>query len=138
MRFQRSDLPGFAIAVGAPPLLMLLFLASYETWGHRGTPLLGFVATNIALAVGVMAVFTRFVHHWAVPVASLLVLAAAAGGVIWMQRTGHDGTALATALKWTGVFAFLAINTTIGLQVLVYGLLPVLDRRAARARRPQQ
>ena len=136
MRFQRSDLPGFAIAVGAPPLLMLSFLAAYETWGHRGTPLLGFVAMNIAIAVGLMAVFTRFVRSWDVPVACLLALAAAAGGVIGAQQADADGTALATALKWIGVLAFFALNAAIGLQVLLNGLLPVLDRRAARARRP--
>jgi len=132
MRFRRADLPGFVIAVGAPPLLMLLFLASYQTWGHRGTPLLGIMATNIALAMAVPAVFTRFVRNWDVPLACLLLLAAAAGGVVWAQRAGTDGTALVTALKWIGVLAFFALNVAIGLQVLVHGLLPVLDRRAAR------
>lgn len=132
MRFRRADLPCFVIAVAGPPLLLLVFLASYETWDHRGTPLLGIMATNIALAVAVPAVFARFVRNWDVPLTCAVLLTAAAGGVIWAQRAGADGTPLATALKWTGVLAFFALNAAIGLQVLVHGLLPLLDRRAAR------
>jgi hypothetical protein len=136
MRFRRGDLPGFLIAVGAPPLLFILFLASYETWGHRGTPLLGIMSSNIAFALAVPAVFTRFVRNWDVPLGFLLLLAAAAGGVIWAQRSGADGTTLATALKWIGVLAFFGLNAAIGVQVLLNGLMPMLDRRAA-ARRSQ-
>ena len=132
MRFKRGDLPGFLIAVGAPPLLFVLFLASFTVWGHRGTPLLGIMSTNIALAIAVPAVFVRFVRNWDWPVAFLLVLAASIGGVLWAQRADADGTALATALKWIGLLAFFALNAAIGLQVIVTGLLPMLDRRAAR------
>ncbi|MSQ41525.1 MAG: hypothetical protein EXR65_00575 [Dehalococcoidia bacterium] len=132
MRFTRGDLPGFVIALLAPPALMLLFLASYETWDHRGTPLLGFMAVNIAVAAAVAAVFSRFVRRWEVPLAMLLVLAAAAAGVIALQRSGHNGGAAATLLKWVGLIDFLLLNLAIGYQVLSNGLLPVLDRHAAR------
>lgn len=132
MRFRRADLPGFIIAVAGPPLLMLLFLASYQTWDHRGTPLLGMMSTNLAIAIAVPAVFARFVRNWDVPIAFALLLAAAVGGVIWAQQADADGTPITTALKWVGVLAFFALNAAIGLQVLVHGLLPVLDRRAAR------
>ena len=37
MRFKRSDLPGFAIAVLAPPLLTMLFLATYDVLGCVAT-----------------------------------------------------------------------------------------------------
>ena len=131
MRFKRADLPGIAIAVLAPPALLLLLLASYEIWDHRGTPLLSFMATNFAIAVGVAAVFTRFIRNWSVPVALLVVMAAVVAAVNVAQRTGNDGAAWATALKWIGVGDFLLLNAVIGYQVMVNGLLPVLDRRAA-------
>jgi hypothetical protein len=134
MRFTRSDLPGFLIAVGAPALLLLVFLRTFEVWDHRGTPLLGFIAVNIAVAVGLMAMFTRFVRNWDWPVACLLLLAGAVGAVLWAQRSGNDGTAFATAMKWTALLFFFLLNAVIGLQVLIHGLLPILDRRDARRR----
>lgn len=132
MRFKRSDLPGFIIAVGVPPLLFLVFLASFEVWQHQGTPLLGFIAVNVAGAIATLAIFARFVKSWDFPLALLLILVAAVVGVIWGQQTGNDGTALATGLKWTALIMFLLLNLAIGLQVLKNGLLPVLDRRDAR------
>jgi hypothetical protein len=134
MRFRRADLPGFLIAVVAPALLTLLFLRTFEAWDHRGTPLLAFMSTNFALAVGLMAVFTRFVRNWDWPMGFLLILASAVAGVLWAQGSGNDGTAFATTLKWVAILAFLLVNASIGLQVLVHGLLPVLDRRSARRR----
>jgi hypothetical protein len=132
MRFKRSDWPGFLIAVGAPPLLFLVFLASFEVWQHQGTPLLGFMAVNIAGAIATLAIFTRFVKSWDLPLALLLILAASVAGILWAQNTGNDGTAFATALKWTALVVFFLLNLAIGLQVLTNGLLPILDRRDAR------
>ena len=132
MRFTRADLPGIAIAVLAPPAVFVLFLVSFEAWDHRGTPLLSFMATNFAIAIGLAAVFSRFVRAWDVPVGLLMLLAAAVAAVNWAQRTDNDGTALATGLKWVGVLAFLLLNLSIAYQLFVNGLLPVLDRRDAR------
>lgn len=132
MRFKRSDWPGFIIAVGVPPLLFLVFLASFEVWDHKGTPLLGFMAVNLAGAIATMAIFSRFVKSWDVPIGILLVLITAVVGVIWAQESGNDGTALATLLKWAALIAFMVLNLAIGLQVIKNGLLPVLDRRDAR------
>lgn len=132
MRFKRSDLPGFIIAMVAPPLLFLLFLRSFEVWHHQGTPLLGFMATNIAGAIATLAIFSRFIRKWDVPLALLAVLAAAVAGVFWAQESGNDGTGFATTLKWIALVDFLVLNLVLGLQVLQNGLLPVLDRRDAR------
>jgi hypothetical protein len=134
MRFKRADLPGFLIAVAAPVLLTLLFLRTFEAWDHRGTPLLAFMATNIGLAVGLMAMFTRFVRNWDWPMGFLLILGGAVAAVLWAQDSGNDGTAFATTMKWVALLAFVLVNLAIGLQVLVHGLLPVLDRRSARRR----
>ena len=131
MRFKRADLPGIAIATLAPPALLLLFLASYETWDHRGTPLLSFVGSNIAIGAGLAAVFSRFVRHWEVPLALLAVLMVVVTAVNVLQRTDNDGTALADALKWVGLLDFMLLNAAIGYQVLTNGLLPVMDRRSA-------
>ena len=132
MRFRRSDLPGIAIAVLAPPLLMLLFFASFETWDHRGTPLLGQMAMNVAAPAGIAAAFSRYIRNWDVLVGLLALLAAVVAGVNWAQRTGNDDIALVTTLKWVGVLDFLLLNVVIGWQMLRNGILPILDRRDAR------
>ncbi|MEE8338147.1 MAG: hypothetical protein V3R95_08800 [Dehalococcoidia bacterium] len=133
MRFSRADLPGFLIAVLAGPALMVLFLASFETWDHRGTPLLGAMGANLAIGAGLIAVFSRFIRNWNLPLALLGILIVIVIAVIWAQRTGHDGTAMATGLKLSGVLAFLLLNLAVGGQIFWHGLIPVLDRRAARA-----
>jgi hypothetical protein len=131
MRFHRSDLPGILIATLAPAGLMLLFLASYETWHHEGTPLLGAMAGNIAVGGGLLAAFTRFIRNWDIPLASILLMLACAAAVVVLQETDNDGTG-ANALKWLGLFGFLVFNISVALQILSYGLLPALDQRAAR------
>lgn len=132
MRFKRSDLPGFIMAIAAPPLLFLVFLASFDVWQHKGTPLLGFMATNIAGAGATLAIFARFIKKWDVALILVTILLACVAGVIWAQQTDNDGTAFATTLKWVALVDFLIINLVLGLQVLQNGLLPVLDRRDAR------
>ena len=131
MRFHRSDLPGILIATLAPVGLMLLFLASFETWHHEGTPLVGAMAGNIAVGGGLLAAFTRFIRNWDIPLASILLMLACAAAVVVLQQTGNDGTG-ANALKWLGLFGFLVFNISVVLQILGYGLLPALDQRAAR------
>ena len=128
MRFSRSDLPGLAIAVLAGPLLMVLFLAATETWGHRGTPLLGFMGSNLGIAVGVAAVFSRFILKWDVPLGSLLAIIAVVGAVKWLQVSGNDGTRLATGVKWAGVIAFVVLNLAV--------LWQLVNNRCAPAARP--
>ena len=136
MRFSRSDLPGLAIAVLAGPALMLLFLAATETWGHRGTPLLGFMGTNLGIAVGVAAVFSRFILKWDTPLAAVAAIIAVVAAVKWLQVSGNDGTRLATGVKWVGVIAFVVLNLAVPWQLLQNGVLPLLDRFDAwRARR---
>ena len=132
MRFKRADLPGIAIALLAPPALFLLFLASFETWNHRGTPLLGFTSSTIAIAVGVAAVFSRFVRHWELPLVLLFVLIGVVLAVNVVQRSDYDGTALATLLKWIGLADFALLNAVVGYEVFANGLLPAMDRRATR------
>lgn len=132
MRFKRSDLPGLLIATVAPPLLFVLFLQSFGVYNHRGTPLLGFVAANLAVAIGILAMFTRFVRNWDVPIGFALALATLVGLIIWLQHLGYDDGGFALTLKWLAILDFLALNIALGYQVLVHGLLPVLDRRAAR------
>lgn len=133
MRFTRGDFPGFLIAVLAGPAMMLLFLASFETWDHRGTPLLGAMGANLAIGAGLLAIFSRFIRNWNVPVALLGILIVIVIAVNVVQRTGHDGTALATGLKLFGVLDFMLLNLAVVGQMFWHGLIPVLDRRAARA-----
>ena len=137
MRFQRSDLPGLAIAALAPPALFILFLASFDVWEHHGTPLLGAMSANIAIGGGIAAAFARYIRSWDVPLALFGLLLAAVAGVIWAQQSGNDGTALATLLKWTGVIAFLLLNLAIVWQIVNNAILPILDRRDARRKSEQ-
>ena len=132
MRFTRADLPGMAIALLAGPLVVLLFLAAFEAWGHKGTPVLGFVGTNVGIGVGLAAVFARFIRRWEWPLAFLGLIAAAVAGVYWAQQAGYDGTRLATALKWLGVAGFAGLNLAVVQQLLRHGVLPILDRLDAR------
>ena len=134
MRFKRSDLPGILVALAAPVALTALFFTAFDVWHHEHTPLLGFMAVNIAVGGGVAAAFSRFIRNWDAPIALLLILIGVVLAVIWIQRTGNDGTALATGLKWAGVIAFLLLNAVVLVQVLSAGVLPILDRRDARRR----
>lgn len=134
MRFQRSDLPGFLIALLAPVALTALFFTAYDVWDHEHTPLLGFMAVNIAVVGGLAAAFSRFVRSWDLPFALLAILIGLVAAVIWAQQTGNDGTNLALGLKWGAVIAFLLLNVVMLGQVLTGGLLPILDRRDARRR----
>jgi hypothetical protein len=138
MRFTRNDWPGLLIAALAPAGGFLIFLASFDVWQHHGTPLLGFMAGNLAGGVATIAAFTRFVKSWDLILAFIGTMLAAIAGVIWAQQTGNDGTAVATLLKWIGLIAFLLVNLAVILQILVNGLFPVMDRRAARKRAAQE
>jgi len=128
MRFAHADLPGLAVAVLAGPLLMVLFLAAFETWGHRGTPLLGFMGANLGIAVGAAAMFARFIRRWNWPIAFVALIAVAVGAVQWAQQSGNDGTALATMLKWLGVAGFVGLNLTVFWQLLNNGIVPIIER----------
>ena len=131
MRFKRADLVGILFAALAPVAAMVLFLAAFEVWGHHGTPLLGFMSANIAIAVGLMAAFTRFIKNWDLIGGSFGLLVLLIATVIMLQRADNDGSA-ATLLKWAALIDFLVLNIAIGWQVLNNGLMPVVYRRDAR------
>lgn len=134
MRFKRSDLPGILVALLAPVGLTVIFLTAFDVWHHEGTPLLGFMAVNIAVVGGIAAAFSRFIRSWDVPIALFAVLVGLVLAVLWAQRSGNDGTALATGLKWAAVIDFLLLNVVVLAQVASNGVLPLLDRRDARRR----
>ena len=132
MRFRRADLPGLAIATLGPPAMLILFFASFEAWDHQGTPLLGGVATNIALPAAIIGAFSRFVRHWDFIIVLVGVILACVIGVNWAQNTGNDDTFFSTLLKLVGVLAFLLLNAAFGYEILKHAILPMLDRRDAR------
>jgi hypothetical protein len=132
MRFTRADLPGLAIAVLAPPAMMILFFASFEAWDHQGTPLLGGVATNIALPAAILGAFSRFVRHWDLIIVLVGLILACVVGVNWAQHSGNDDSFFSTLLKLSGVLAFLLLNAAFGYEILRHAILPMLDRRDAR------
>ncbi len=131
MRFTWSDLPGLLIATLVPVALTLLLFESYELWDHEGTPLLSMLASNAAIAAGVAAVFIRFVRNWDVVAAPAVLMVIAIVAVLVLQQTDNDNAG-ATAVKWVALLSFLVLNVVIAYQVLVNGLIPVLNRRDAR------
>jgi hypothetical protein len=132
MRFKRADLPGIAIAALGPPAMMILFFASFEAWHHQGTPLLGGMATNIAIPAAIIGAFSRFIRSWDLIIILLAVILACVAGVNVAQRTGYDDELISTLMKLLGVLAFLLLNAVFGYQILVSAILPILDRRDAR------
>jgi hypothetical protein len=132
MRFARADLPGIVLAGLAPVGMFLLFLDMFGLWEHRGTPLLSILALALAGSGGLLAAFTRFVHHWRVVGGLITLLVLDALAVLAVQRAGLDTTVLANVLKLAGGVLFLAANGAIVWEVVDFGLLPILDRRAAR------
>ncbi len=132
MRFKRSDWPGMAMALLGGPAMMILFLASFEVWDHQGTPLLGAMAANLAVPAAILAAFSRFIRSWDPVIALLGVILALVVGVNVAQRTGNDDALISTLMKLGGVLTFLILNAVIVLQILVNGVLPILDRRDAR------
>ncbi|MCC6236329.1 MAG: hypothetical protein IT299_01995 [Dehalococcoidia bacterium] len=132
MRFNRADLPGILIAGLGGPLMMILFFASFETWHHQGTPLLGGIAQNVALPAGIIGAFSRFIRKWDPILLLLGVIAACVIGVNIAQRTGNDDELMSTVLKLGGVLTFFLLQGVILVQMLQYGILPILDRRDAR------
>ena len=135
MRFQRSDLPGILIAAVAPALLFWLLVRAFGLEHHHGTPLLGALSGNIAGGAATLAVLSRFVRRWDRVAIPLVLLAGCVAGVLVLQRTGDDGSSLATALKLGGVLLFGAVNVAVIMDVLVHGLNPSLQRRDARLAR---
>ena len=134
MRFQRGDLPGILIAALGPAAVMAIVAVGYDLGHHEGTPLLAVLATGIAVSGGLLAAFTRFIVHWRLPAALLALLLLDAAAVLVLQRTGDDGTPLATALKVLGVLLFLALNAVALFEIANEGLTPVIERREARIR----
>ena len=132
MRFTRADLPGLVIAALAPPAMMILFFASFEAWNHQGTPLLGGMATNIALPAGIIGAFSRFVRHWDFIIVLVGAILACVVGVNYAQHSGNDDTFFSTLLKLIGVLAFLLLNAAFGYEILKHAILPMLDRRDVR------
>lgn len=132
MRFDRSDMPGLAIAVLAPVGVFILILNAYGLWDHHGDPLLPTISVHLAIGAGLIGAFARFIKAWNVLLTVIGALLAAIVGVIILQQTGNDGTAIATALKLSGVALFLLANLVILQQFIAHGIGPILDRRDAR------
>lgn len=132
MRFRRADLPGIAVAALIPALLSYIVFAGWDLLHHEGTPLLSMVATNFAIAGGVIAYLTRYIAHWRAFGIMAGLLAIAVAGVFFVQFTGRDHTLFATALKWAGLLLFLALNALLVVDLLIVAVNPYLVRREER------
>ena len=132
MRFQRSDLPGIAVAALVPAVLSYIIFAGWDLLHHEGTPLLSMVAMNFAVVGGVIAYLTRYLAHRRAFIVTVALSALCVAGVIAMQFAGVDHTLGATALKWAGLLLFLALNALLAADVLAVAVNPYLVRRDER------
>ena len=132
MRFKRSDLPGIAVAALIPALLSYVIFDGWNLLHHEGTPLLGAVAVNVAVAGGVIAYLTRYITHRRAFARLAGGFALAVAAVFFVQATGRDHTLGATALKWAALLLFLALNALLVIDLLIVAVNPYLVRRDER------
>ena len=128
MRFQRSDLPGIAVAALVPAILSYVVFLGWDIGHHEGTPLLGMLAGNFAVVGGVIAYLTRYLAHRRAFIIIAALFALCVAGVIAMQFAGLDHRIAATALKWAALLLFLALNTLLVVDVLAVAVNPYLVR----------
>lgn len=129
MRFKRADMPGLAIAVLGPVLLLLLLIETYQLWDHHGSPILGMLSVNFAVGGGLIAGLWRFVKARDAVVGLALGIVLAVAAVFVLRETDSGDTAFANVLKLLAIVLFLALNAVIVQQLLWNGLNPILQRR---------
>ena len=90
------------------------------------------MGSNLGIAAGLAAVFSRFILKWDWPLAFVGVILISIASVYWAQQSGNDGTRIATALKWIGVLGFVGLNIAVVWQILINGIWPIFERFEAR------
>ena len=128
MKFTENDYIGIILAALAGPGIFLIILSAYDLWEHRHTPLLGFLAVNVAIGGGIIGAFSRFIKNKNRFLALIAFLILCVLAIKLLQWTGNSDSGFKLLFIWLGIIDFLLINAVIGWEFLANGLVPALDR----------
>lgn len=129
MKFKKNDFLGIVLAALAGPGMFLIILSAYDLWDHRHSPLLGFLAVNIAIGGGLIGAFSRYIKNIGRFLTLVLLLLTFAFAVKMLQWTGNGDSGYKILFIWLGVLDFLILNLVVGWEFLANGLVPALDRK---------
>jgi hypothetical protein len=128
MKFTKNDYLGIILATLAGPGIFLIILSAYDLWDHRHTPLLGFLAVNVAIGGGIIGAFSRFIKNKTRLVTLIAILIICILAIKLLQWTDNGESSLKLLFIWLGIIDFMLINAIIGWELLANGLVPALDR----------
>ena len=129
MKFKKNDFLGILLAALAGPGMFLIILSAYDLWDHRHSPLLGFLAVNIAIGGGLIGAFSRYIKNIGRFLTLVLLLLTFAFAVKMLQWTGNGDSGYKILFIWLGILDFLILNLVVGWEFLANGLVPALDRK---------
>lgn len=129
MKFKKNDFLGIVLAALAGPGMFLIILSAYDLWDHRHSPLLGFLAINIAIGGGLIGAFSRYIKNIGRFLTLVLLLLTFAFAVKMLQWTGNGDSGYKILFIWLGILDFLILNLVVGWEFLANGLVPALDRK---------
>ncbi|MFL2635101.1 MAG: hypothetical protein ACJ0J6_04580 [Dehalococcoidia bacterium] len=131
MKFTKNDYIGILLAALAGPGIFLIILSAYDLWEHRHTPLLGFLAVNVAIGGGIIGAFSRFIKNKTRFLALIVFLILCILAIKILQWTDNSESGFKLLFIWLGIIDFMLINAIIGWEFLANGLVPRLDRMKA-------
>ena len=132
MKFTKNDYLGIILAALAGPGIFLIILSAYDLWDHRHTPLLGFLAVNIAIGGGIIGAFSRFIKNKIRLISLIMILILCVLAIKFLQWTDNGDSSFKLLFIWLGIIDFMLINAIIGWEFLANGLVPALDRNNER------
>ena len=129
MKFTKNDYLGIILATLAGPGIFLIILSAYDLWDHRHTPLLGFLAVNVAIGGGIIGAFSRFIKNKIRFITLIVALILCVLAIKLLQWTGNGESSFKLLFIWLGIIDFMLINAIIVWEFLANGLVPALDRK---------
>ncbi|MFB0900885.1 MAG: hypothetical protein QMB22_02620 [Dehalococcoidia bacterium] len=129
MKFRKNDILGILLAAFAGPGLFLIIISAYDLWDHRHTPLLGFLATNLAIGGALIGAFSRYIKNIYRFISLIFILLLCVFIVKILQWSGNEESNLKLLFIWIGLIDFLILNVIVGWEFLSNGFVPAMDRK---------
>ena len=136
MKFRKNDILGILLAAFAGPGLFLIIISAYDLWDHRHTPLLGFLATNLAIGGALIGVFSRYIKNIYRFISLIFILILCVLIVKILQWSGNEESNLKLLFIWIGLIDFLILNVIVGWEFLSNGFVPAMDRKKEKIPSP--